>query len=268
MSENVVMIKCGNCGASFASNEKYCPYCGAENTAYTELEYQKKVEATHEEIARELSKPQRFVAAVRKYLLFIIIAIVAVIGIIFACYAYFKVTDEPTYEVSTEYIDELEAAVAAKDYDKVLDYVYNKQLFSGKYEAYANLAEVYDEYISVVENEEKALNDANPDTYFMTEDTREMVVAINASYAIEYSLRTIWFADDILAKNTAYGTEDNIAELRDMAYEKLYHWELDDATINELIDDLKENGSSIADDDSLISKCGEKAASIILSEVK
>jgi len=268
MGGNIQMIKCHNCGAEFAANERSCPYCGAENIAFTEKEFQEKIESKNEEIAKELSKPQRFVAAVKKYIVLIIIVIVAIIAIVFARYEYLKIQQEPTYEVSEKFIPELQEAVDNKDYDKVASIVYDNNLWSGKYVAYSQLSEVYDEYASLLKNEQKAMENASSSMTYLSEDTRVMSVSIDASYAIEYGLRTIWFADDILAKNTSYGTEENIVEIRDMAYEKLTHWGVDKETIVTLIEDLKENGSSIADDDSLISKCGEKAAEIIMNEVE
>ncbi len=262
------MITCPNCGAQFSANERNCPYCGAEKSAFTEAEFQKQVELKNEEIAKELSKPQRFVAAVRKYIILIIIAIVVIVAAVFAIYTYHREQSGPTYEVSEEFIDELQAATEAKDYEKVVKIVFDNNLYSGKYAAYYSLADVYDEYMSLLENEQKAIENASPEQVYLAEDTRKLSVSIDASYAIEYGLRTIWFADEYIEKNTSYGTEESIIEIRDMAYEKLAYWGVDKETIATLIKDLEENGSSIAEDGSLIRQCGEYAADIIIDEVK
>lgn len=268
MSENVKMIKCHNCGANYPITEKICPYCSAENKALAESEFQSQIASKYAQIEKERTKPQRFVDAIKKYIVFIIIAIVVLVSAAFAVYSFKKEKPAQTYEVSEEYIDELEAAVAAKDYKKVSTIVFDNNLYNGHYEAYYRLADVYDEYESVMDYEGRAYNDASPNEVFLSEENRVYSVSICARVSIEHCLRVLWKGNDYLAENTFFGTEDNIAEIVDEVYSKLDHWNIDRATVDELLADYIENGSSTEDDESLISKCGEKAAEIIMAEVK
>jgi len=268
MSDNIKLIKCPNCGANYPENERVCPFCGAENKVLTESEFQSQVDNKENEIAMELSRPQRFVEAIKKYIVFIIIAIVIIIAVAFAVFSFKKENQGPTYEVSEEFIDELQKAVDAKDYDKVSKIVYNNNLYSGRYEAYWWLADVYGEYEEVLKYEDDANHDASPEQVFMSEENRVYSVSIDLRVSMEYCLRVIWKANDYLDKNTSYGTEESIAEIRDNVYSKLAGWGVDDDTVQTMLADYIENGSSTEDDNSLISKCGEKAADVFMAEVK
>lgn len=266
MSKNSQLVQCPNCGANYLKEEKVCPYCGAENIGLAVKEFNEQVIDKTNQIVNELTRPQRFVAAVRKYLNYIIIAIIAVVIIVTAIIVVTKEKVPAVYEVSEEHIDELQAAVDAKDYDKMCKILDTYSLYGGKYRAYTRLADVYYEYESVIENENKARENASPDQFYFEESTRLMSVGIDASYCIEYGLRTIRQADDYLGEGTKYGTEDNIKELKDAVYEKLHDWGIDNSAIDALYQDYEENGSTIADDNSEIRRYGNEAAKIIIDE--
>lgn len=267
MSKKVQLIQCPNCGANYLKEEKVCPYCGAENQSLTNQEFESQVEQKSREIAEELVKPQKFISGIGKYIIILIVFLVIVV--FFAFYNHMRVEESPvTYEVSDKYIEELEHAVEHKDYAEVEKIVFDKGLYNGRYEGYYNLADVYSEFESMVKYEDEALTAASPDELFLSEENRVYAVSIDARVSMENGLRVLWKANDYLAKDTSYGTEESIEEIRNEVYGKFSHWGVDDATLETMLNDYIENGSSTEDDNSLISKCGERAAEIILSEVK
>lgn len=267
MSENIRLIKCPNCGANYPENERECPFCGAENKVLTDAEFQSKVEQKSKAIEEELVKPRKFINATGIYILIFIVFIT--IAVFIAFYKYMSVKDKPAvYDVSEEYIEELQKAVENKNYEKVERLVFDKNLYGGRYEGYCRLADVYGEFETMIKYEDEALKDASPDQVFISEENRVYAVSIDARVSMEYGLRVLWKANDYLDKNSSYGTEESIAEIRNDVYSKFNHWGIDNETVQTMLIDYIENGSSTEDDNSLISKCGETAADIILSEVK
>lgn len=249
--EQVEAIKiCHNCGAGYPENEKLCPYCGAENGELAQKKFEQEIDEQNQAIEFEKSKPKRFVKAFKKKTV-IIVAVCLLIIVILVPLSIFRETGSNTYEISEEYMDELEQALAEGDYETIQTIVFDHNLYKGKYGGYANLADVYAEHARADKSLKEAENTMNEQVFF-EEETRTMSVSISVAWSIHYGLREILFADEILAKNTNYGTEEDIEKLKGMMLERFASWGITQDDIVALTEEMETDHDAIAHENSLI----------------
>ena len=101
------------------------------------------------------------------------------------------------------------------------------------------------------ENLDKAYEEMSSGTFF-DESNRIMCVSIDIAWAIHYGLREIRSANEILAKDSFYGTEEDIELLNGEILEQFDKWGIDDDYIAELTEEMETDTDAVAHEDSLI----------------
>lgn len=258
------IIICNNCGAKYNATEKSCPYCGFENKGLAETEFAQEIETKQDAIRLEKTKPQRFVAAFKKKTFWIVIICIVLIGGLFAIGLVNDTNKPKTYEITEEYLDELETARINHDYQTIKDLIYEKELYGGKYRGYSNLSSVYGEYKYHKQRIEDARFDIEEETFF-AEDTRQLSSGIDIAWSIHYGLRAIRSANEILAQDTAYGTEEDILQLREEIVTRFAYWGIDEELITQLTEEMESDHDAVANENSLIWTNAERITKDIMS---
>lgn len=265
MSETI-MIRCPNCGAEYPSTEETCPYCTEENKDLSGRQFSKIIDNRLDEISYVKEKPKRFVKSFRKSTIIIVLAVVALL-LILGIRA-FSAGEETVYDNPDAFVDELEAAVSAGDYEKMGEILETNSLYNGVYTGYQNLDSVYREYGRLEKYKAEMYEVMEDDVHYSTDEMKERSMAIDAGCAIEYALRARREAKEILAESTHYGTEDEIQELLDEVVSVMNEWGLDDERMDIIIAELEEDSFALQDDNSELSKCSVEVAKKILAEGK
>ena len=138
------MIKCENCGATYDETLRQCPYCGAENLALTEREYQGRIQDIEKKTRQLSSLPGQLVRLWSKRwgkVLLLAVAAAFVIGIVSAgvqaAAGYIENEQAPARQ--QEHLEELDRLTAAEDYEGIWDYLSDNDLHGGPYQEYSDI---------------------------------------------------------------------------------------------------------------------------------
>lgn len=142
-------IRCENCGAAFSSEEKVCPYCGAENVPVSvreQLDYLADLDQKKKEL--DTVVPQEKTRRLTKKVTRIGIWAGAVLLIlIIAGSAFAAVRTRKRRELQKQALETLERFYGTNDFAGMEQYLEEHDgLWSATYDKYQNLAEVYHYY--------------------------------------------------------------------------------------------------------------------------
>ena len=142
----VKTIRCENCGAAFSSEEKVCPYCGAENVPVSVRE-QMDYLADLRQRKRELDtvvpqeKTKRLTGKVTRIGIWVGIALLIMI-VLGSAFAVVRARNRRAYQKQA--VETLERFYGSKDFAGMEQYLReHDELWSATYDKYNDLAEIY-----------------------------------------------------------------------------------------------------------------------------
>lgn len=211
-------VICENCGATYSSEEKVCPYCGAENLPVSVREQTEYVEDLRRRTAElDTVIPSENTRKVRRKINRIGIAagIIFVLLIFVAC-VYGIVRTVNRRDFQKESLDILEGYYQQNDYASMLDYLdSHDRTYSSTYGKYNALTEVYRYYSIACEYYDQDLVWINRDGF----DIEKFGDVFQ--FELSYLFRSLYLLKDLEDNDYVYNEQDGAEYLKDLVTARL-----------------------------------------------
>lgn len=210
------MIRCRNCGAEYDNNEDRCPYCGADNHAFSVKKHEGRVKRLNNERFFWKNLPEWAAGKGRKLTVYFFIALV-IISIVGAgiTYSVSVIKQKQEYRIKRESAKELEALYKEADYQGIYEYMDGFEYrYSSEFDKYYIVYRLQ-QYV------EYALNVSTDND----EGYRRWIIENNkkdAFYDISYMVDIFYECMESEDNLYMYGEEAAIEYYRDYAYSYIY----------------------------------------------
>lgn len=139
---------CSDCGAEYSDTVLCCPYCGKENEKEAERIKQEKLRQLEQEAAQIHTLPQKRLTASTKRLIKAGLLVAAgILILVLISFAVSQIKSAMEYRMDAEQMETLQEYYENRDYEGLLKYVDEKEIYRSKFDKYTGAADVYDEYL-------------------------------------------------------------------------------------------------------------------------
>ena len=206
-------VVCENCGASFSSEERVCPYCGAENVPVSvkeQMDYirvlKKKEAELNTVIPHENAK--HYTRKINQIGLWVVVLFL-LLAVIVSGFAFLRNARKRSFQ--KEALEKLEGYYQAKDFASMEEYLNDHyDLYSATFDKYNELADIYYSYRNgkeYLEEDLKWLKESNFD---------DDMVAETLKYDLGYFFRGLWKIRQMEENDFIYDEQDGAEYLRQL----------------------------------------------------
>lgn len=139
---------CSDCGAEYNETDLQCPYCGRENEKAAEKMKQEKLRMLEQEAEQIRTLPKKKLNESTKRLVKISMVVAGVVAaLILISVVASHIQSLVKYHADTEKMDTLQEYYDERDYEGLMNYVNEKNIYESKFEKYAEVGNIYEEYL-------------------------------------------------------------------------------------------------------------------------
>ncbi len=181
--------KCENCGASFSSEEKFCPYCGAENVPVSvreQMDYIRDLKRREAELNTVVphEKAKSYTRKVNRIGLGIV-ALFVLLALLVSGFAFVRNARKRSFQ--KEALRTLEGYYQTKNFSAMEEYLNDHyELYSATFDKYNEIAEIYYCYRNGKEYLDEDLK------WLKESQFDNSLVADTLKYDLSYFFRGMW----------------------------------------------------------------------------
>ena len=237
-------MNCKYCGAEYEDDLLQCPYCNSENEKEArerKEEILKSYDVEADKMKKEMaSYPKKTANKWTKIILIILgclLVIVIMVSVIVIVAG--KLTVNVEYKIEQQQAGKLEEFLAAKDYDGMLAYIEEKDIWSG-YDKYLEVKDVYKEYVEIL----KSKQTIEETTREYGKETWEKWTEYQVDWMVDSAITIYQYEEAYTQDKVLWGNEDEIEEIVQMAEKELLSYGLSEDEMDIIKEDSKDTDYS------------------------